>query len=82
MILRLLREHFFAVLALLAIAFLVATIGFYIWGIGYLAVAVGRANGGPAAGAAAQQFNLAAAAKLDYRGIAPATPAAGATNRQ
>jgi hypothetical protein len=82
MIIKLLRNHFSIALIFLAIAFLVVIIGFYVWGIGYLATTVTQASVGKNAGASVLQFNLDAAAKLDYRGLAPTIPASGGTNGQ
>ena len=82
MILKLLRSHFTAALALLAAIFLAVIVGFYVWGVGYLVASVAQVDNGNMAVAPAQQFNLDGAAKLDYRGLAPVIPAAGTTNGQ
>lgn len=76
----LLRKKSFYLLVGLAIFFLAVVIGFYSWGIGYLVIAVNQANNGnPAGQTSPAQFNLDAAAKLDYRGTLPADAATSVT---
>ena len=82
MIMKLLRGHFSTALVFLAIGFLVVIIGFYVWGIGYLVTTVATSNASQKPSSGELQFDIAAASKLDYRGIAPAVIATGTVSGQ
>jgi len=70
---KLLRNHSTSVLAVLASVFLAAVIVGYVWGISFLIFEVNKANENAAASAPPPQFDLSAAASLDYRGISTST---------
>lgn len=63
------RNHLVAILAGLAVVFLVVIIGYYIWGVGYLLMSEDVAEKTATTSSQIPQFNLDAASKLDYRGL-------------
>lgn len=62
------REHSVAVLATLVIVFLAVMIGYYTWGVGYLLTSENKVEKQNATQTQIPEFNLEAAAQLDYRG--------------
>lgn len=70
---KILQRHVTTFLIGITAIFLVIIVGYFVWGIGYLLMEVDQANNGQASNAASQDFDLNAAARLDYRGIAVAT---------
>ena len=67
----LLKNQVNAVLASAALLFIILIIGAFVWGIGDLFALANRANQGSGNQNPAPSFDLAGAAKLDYRGTMP-----------
>jgi hypothetical protein len=76
---KILRNHSILVLAVLAFIFLSAIIASYVWGITYLIFDINEANGRTATGMQIPQFNLDAAAQLNYRRVSASTNAIATT---
>ncbi|HVO29023.1 MAG TPA: hypothetical protein VMT81_03510 [Candidatus Paceibacterota bacterium] len=76
------RRHINLILSVLAVVFLVAIVGAFVWGVGYLLSESQTANQGGSAGDQVVGFDLQAASQIDYRGLlqppaaAPTPPAA------
>ena len=64
----------FALLVILAVIFVVAVVGSYIWGVGYLVFTVNQAVDSQTVTSTIPQFDLQGAAKLNYRGTLQETP--------
>jgi hypothetical protein len=64
-----LKNHMNTVLIVLVIVFLAIIVGYFIWGIGYVTSEVDKADDSQTATAQTFDFNLKAAAALDYRGL-------------
>jgi hypothetical protein len=70
-----LKKHTNTTLVFLAIVFLAIIVGYFVWGIGYIAVEVNETNASQAGAAAVSDFNTSGAAALDYRGLSTSTMA-------
>jgi hypothetical protein len=68
MIKKILRDHLASILAILAIIFLATIAVAYVWGISYLIFDINEINGHATTNTQVPQFNLSAAAQLNYRG--------------
>ena len=66
---RFLKNYTNTLLAVLAVIFLAILIGYFVWGIGYVVSEVDKANASQIANTQISDFNISAAAALDYRGL-------------